>query len=443
MKRIIFFTVLIFSIFFTSFAYLEEFSVLFNINNIKQINSSGDEFFPSVTADEKFMIFNFRIKGKSKNNIYYSKKINNKWVKPELFTVLNSIANDETPYISPDGTVIVFSSSRKGTFLPPKSIDNVQVLTTDLYISHKIKNRWSIPVKISGDVNTIANERAPSFSSDGKYLYFSRWSLDDIDHSKIMKATYKDGKYSDVEELPAPVNLKGASDYGLIPSKNKSGFYFSSDRPGGFGLWDLYFAYYSNKNKFIVKNLGKPFNSKKNDLALNELNNNKFYFSSDRLSGKGNFDIYIVGINEKQKSKQIDIIKNIPAKIEKKIKEKSKKNIIQIGKYFFKPVYYPLRGEKIPFKAYKHLNKIVKFLKKHHEYHLVILGYSDNFGSYEQKINKSKNRAKKIYNYFIKNKIIPKRLGYKGLGWGNPAVFYDNPVKEMMNRRVEFKFIKN
>jgi Tol biopolymer transport system component len=74
-----------------------------------------------------------------------------------------------TPYVDPDDSYIIFSSNREGEFGEG-----------DLYISfhNKSSGTWSEPVNMGGNINTRAQERFPSVSPDGKYLFFTRWTPD-------------------------------------------------------------------------------------------------------------------------------------------------------------------------------------------------------------------------------------------------------------------------
>ncbi|MCX7678006.1 MAG: OmpA family protein, partial [Spirochaetes bacterium] len=229
--------------------------------------------------------------------VYISYCIDGKWSLPKPIDELNSKYDDQTPFISHDGNVILFSSNREGTLRPPKTNEPVYYLTNDLYISFKQNNKWSTPQRLTGEVNTIENERAPSLSKDGKTIFFSRYKGNDIYSSKIYSADLDGISTSNVQLLPKPVN-SDYSDFGLMPSHSKPGFYFSSNRPGGFGLWDIYFVSYINNEFGEPINLGLPINSENNDLSITELGD-KIYFCSDRKGGAGGSDVYAILLSKK------------------------------------------------------------------------------------------------------------------------------------------------
>jgi outer membrane protein OmpA-like peptidoglycan-associated protein len=269
-----------------------------SIKNIgAPVNTTDDEFFPSITADGLTMVFNSRPKGKTNSDSYMTTFRDGQWSEPAPINELNSPENDETPFISADGSMIIFASNRKGSLKPPVTNHNYQFLTEDLYVSYREKGAWTSPRPIAGDVNTIENERAPSLSSDGKTLYFSRWPLDSIEESRIMMATLIDGEYKNIAEMPYPIN-SSYSAYGFMISRTRPGFYFSSNRRGGFGLWDLYFAHVDGEKVMDVINLGTTINTADNELSLTELGE-KILFCSNRKGGMGNFDIYEIVVPRK------------------------------------------------------------------------------------------------------------------------------------------------
>ncbi len=261
------------------------------------VNSSDDEFFPSVTEDGAVMVFNRRPKGSLKSDIYITYNKNGAWSKPEPVKEINSSDNDETPFISADGKTIIFSSNRKGSLVPPVTPDFTQFYTEDLYVSNLENGKWSEPKPLEGEINTVENERAPSLSPDGKTLYFSRWPYDSIEESRLMMATLEDGKFKNVAEMPYPVN-SSYSDFGLMTSRTKPGFYFSSNRRGGYGLWDIYFAHMEQNEIKEIISLGPGINTAENELSLSELGD-KIFFCSNRKEGQGGFDIYEILIPRK------------------------------------------------------------------------------------------------------------------------------------------------
>lgn len=273
----------------------DETTVEMVLSNVGEINSAGDDFFPSITADGSIMVFGIKPADSDNSDVYISYFQEGKWTAARPIEELNTKFDEQTPYISQNGKILIFSSNREGTIRPPKNEVSVYYLTNDLYISFFENGKWSAPQRLEGEVNTADNERAPSLSKDGKTLYFSRYTGNDIHSSKIYSATLEGTVTRNVTLMPRPIN-SDYSDFGLMPSNSKPGFYFSSSRPGGMGLWDIYFVSYIDNEFGEPVNLGTPINSEYNDLSITELGN-KIFFCSDRKGGIGNTDVYTITIS--------------------------------------------------------------------------------------------------------------------------------------------------
>ncbi len=267
------------------------------INMKFPINTPGDDFSPTLTSDGKIMLFNSKGLNDKSSHIYASRFLDGRWTTPVAFDEINSkYDNDETPFISPDGNMIIFSSDREGSMRPDTSFYGEERITYDLYFSKKVDGKWTKPERLPGDVNTIENERSPSLSQDMTTLYYTRWPFKNIKKAAIMQATFKNGMYTDVRELPSPVNT-GNYEIAISPSYKRPGFYFSSRRPKGLGGWDVYFAYFINGQFSKVVNMGPEINSDSNELFFTEVGD-KIYFCSNREGGAGLYDIYTADIKK-------------------------------------------------------------------------------------------------------------------------------------------------
>ncbi len=263
-----------------------------NLTNLGAIiNSEGDEFSPSFTNDGKTMVFSMKKKNSRNSRIYISSHVDGKWAEPELINILNSSRDDENPFISFDGSMIVFSSNRDGGNFPADYKGDRDNLPHDIYMSYKIGNDWSTPEKVSENVNTVNNEKAPSISADYNTLYFTRWAGNDSGKAVIMAAQLTEAGFTNARELDNKIN-DGHGSFGFIPSRFREGFYFSSKRPGGSGSWDLYYIEHKQGKFSTPLNLGKEINSTSDELFANEYDQNTLYLSSNRENGIGSFDMY-------------------------------------------------------------------------------------------------------------------------------------------------------
>ena len=85
---------------------------------------------------------------------------------------VNSEYFDWTPFVAPDESYLIFSSTRPG------SKDKYG----DLYVSFKDKNNnWMPPINMGDKVNTEKQERFPGISKNGKILFFTRGTEENFD----------------------------------------------------------------------------------------------------------------------------------------------------------------------------------------------------------------------------------------------------------------------
>lgn len=87
------------------------------------------------------------------------------------------------------------------------------------------------------------------------------------------------------------------------PFTNGKLMVFSSDRPGGFGGFDLYYSFYENGNWSEPVNFGDKINTEFDEyrpitLHYYDFDNNLMIFSSNRPGGMGGFDLYYTGIEQ-------------------------------------------------------------------------------------------------------------------------------------------------
>ncbi len=152
---------------------------------------------------------------------------------------------------------------------------------------------------------TKYHESNAVFTKDGKTMYFTRNSpkeqnkrtkKDKGGNLKLCRATYKNGKWTDVVELPFNSDTYAVGHPALSPDEKT--LYFISDMPGGYGYTDIYkVSILPNFNYNEPINLGKNVNTKGREMFPFVSSNNVLYFSSDGHLGLGALDIFKSVIN--------------------------------------------------------------------------------------------------------------------------------------------------
>jgi hypothetical protein len=115
----------------------------------KSINTSFFEGSATMTADGNTMYFvTDRKAEKSSTDIYVVQKVNKKWgeAKP-LPAQINTIGRETTPFISPDGRFLFFSSDGL-----------LGMGGLDVYVVENKGGSWGTPVNLGNGINTVNND---------------------------------------------------------------------------------------------------------------------------------------------------------------------------------------------------------------------------------------------------------------------------------------------
>ncbi len=161
----------------------------------------------------------------------------------------------------------------------------------DLYHSKNNDGFWMEAEKFPEPINSRCNEGSACLSRDGKTLFFSRCFVQDyaLDCSDCMGkcdiyVSYlrDDGKWTKPENLGPEVNSIAWDSHPSL-SATEDTLFFASDRPGGFGLSDIYFTVKNKKDKWTkAQNIGPVINTRNNEYSpfVNWVHG-VFYFSSN------------------------------------------------------------------------------------------------------------------------------------------------------------------
>jgi hypothetical protein len=129
------------------------------------INSKKDEFYPSVTRNGNLYFTTSKENGIGKEDIFLSEFINGKYQNAKALNMnINSKSYEFNAYISPDETLIIFSSyGRKDGFGG-----------SDLYYSKKDKNGQWQPSKNMGEkINSNKLDYCPFIDYKNNNFYFT------------------------------------------------------------------------------------------------------------------------------------------------------------------------------------------------------------------------------------------------------------------------------
>lgn len=255
-------------------------------------NTPGSEFSPAVLGND-LIISSAKKEKVYKNNgqpmlglykIRIAEEPSEASGSPTLFSasVFAEEANEGSPAFTPDGKTLVFArgntGKRKGT------------VDVDLYMSRLVNGTWTDPRYLPIN-DSLAWDGSPSFSRDGKTLYFASNRPGGSGGIDIYRTNMDaSGRFSKPVNMGKDINTAGDDMFPYVSPDNK--LYFASDGHPGLGKLDIFVAIRS-QGVISVENLGVPFNTPQDDFGLvfyEDLVNG--FFSSNREGGKGDDDIY-------------------------------------------------------------------------------------------------------------------------------------------------------
>jgi outer membrane protein OmpA-like peptidoglycan-associated protein/tetratricopeptide (TPR) repeat protein len=210
-----------------------------------------------------------------------------------------------------EGPAIVTKDQKTVYFTRSNSLDaDDDVLYLSLYsVSSGMLDQPDsiIPFSVNNDHYSVMH---PTISNDGKNIFFSSnmpggyggldlyyCEIKGFETKKINGNLKKVNKLSDPINLGNRINTEGNEVFPYFMNDNI--LFYSSDGRIGLGGLDIFIAQnYLDTSLTKIDNLGKPFNSPKDDFSFFISQDIKFGFlSSNRFGGKGDDDIYCFKLN--------------------------------------------------------------------------------------------------------------------------------------------------
>jgi OmpA-OmpF porin, OOP family len=93
--------------------------------------------------------------------------------------------------------------------------------------------------------------------------------------------------------------------------------------------------------------------------------------------------------------------------------------------------------------SYIELDRVVKLLTENPAIEIEMSAHTDSRGSDDYNYKLSDNRARSVMEYIISKGITVNRITSQGYGETKPVVANDTDENRQLNRRVEFKILKN
>jgi len=214
---------------------------------------------------------------------------------------VNTMYHESTPSFTPDDQLMFFT--RNNYTNKKLKRDSEDITRLKLYRARLQEDgTW-------GDIESIhfnSNQYSvahPSINVYGTKLYFASDMPDTQGKSDLYVVDINsDGTLGKPVNLGAKINTEGQETFPFI--NERGDLFFSSNGYPGLGGLDVYVIRdfenkYASAGTIVAENLAKPINSPQDDFAYYEnLGTNEGFFSSNRLNGKGDDDIYSFAAKE-------------------------------------------------------------------------------------------------------------------------------------------------
>ncbi len=277
----------------------------------------------------------------------------------------------------------------------------------DLYFSVKEGDVWTQPENMGSSVNSAYDELEPTLTHDGQNLYFTSNRPESIGGYDIYRCNYlyESEAWSTPYNLGIPVNSPG-NEKGLRLNDDGLTAYFSSDRKSSFGGYDIYFA------RFKEKQLGQhyyasfvPFSDymPADDLMANQMD---------------------MAIQSPVESIERDLIKNY-----------------EDIKYHIGSIYHLSEDYMDPAANTDQISRAREILLTHDDISLELISSGNDDDIIEYSLFASMKRAEKIKSQILSGTAIDQeRINITGIGHNYPSVKKLSANSDKYNTRIDLQF---
>ena len=423
---------------------------------IDQVNTSENEGAQTISADGNFLVFTVcnRPEDYGSCDLYYAQKIEGQWTKPRnIGPPINSSQWESQPSIASNGKALYFvRGAARGQG------------HKDIYVSKRQKDgTWGEPSNLEA-INTLDNESSPCLHPDGKTLYFSSNGWPGMGGYDLYVSRKEGGIWTKPQNLGYPINTKEQEEaiavnrIGSIAylASDRSGGFGSLDIYG-FELPDFARPIPVSYVKGITRHA-----IDKNPLAASveiiDLKTQKVHASltTDKDGtfmiamplgayalnvSKQGFLFYsanynLTDANSLDKAYQLEALLQ-PILLKESDSISNIREPIVLENVFFKTGSFVLESD-----SRVELDKLYTLLKKYPSIHILISGHTDNVGQDNDNRSLSDNRARAVVDYLILKGIASDRLSFKGFGASQPRFSNKTEAGRAGNRRTTFQMLK-
>ena len=434
----------------------------FNAIPMKGVNTPQNEGAFAISGDGTYIVFTAcdRRESYGSCDLYYSMLLDGKWTRPvNMGKVVNSVTWDSHPTLSVDGRKMIFSSRRKG------SIGGSDLWMTE----KDDKGSWTTPINLGSVINTVGDDESPFLHPDGQTLYFRSNGRPGMGQFDIYYSRYdiENDIWTEPVNLGYPINTEGNEGNMTVSLDGKTAWFASDwDYKSNTSLHhlDIYsFELYPTARPIsttYVKGTVTDIQTKSgliSNVEIVELKSGKTIFKISTgndgyfiaaLPSGGQYACKVEAKDYIFYSQQFNLsdgkfeykpyildIELTPVPI---IQNNTKPYTMVLNNIFF-----DFGSSNLLEKSNYEINNIVQMMTSNPLMKILIVGHTDNIGNEKDNLKLSQNRAKSVYDALISNGIQSERITYEGRGATQPRD--DNSTEEgrSKNRRTELVILNN
>ena len=290
--------------------------VPFDPKPVPNISTKSDEYLGTLSPDGQFFYFTRRKyvsdgspfgEGKILKEFFScSEKKNGSFGEGDkMAPPFNNAEGEGSPTINLTNDLLIFTQRHT------VKLQNSTYPNYDLYYSEYDGFEWSMPKPLPGKINRNDSwESQPSLSSDGRVLFFASDRPGGYGGSDIWYATRKsDGTWNDPVNLGPTINTERNERSPFLHTDSKT-LYFSSNGHDGLGGQDIFYSRMDNKRQWTEPvNLGSPINTENDEVDFFvSLDGKTGYFSSNNYGDK-DWNIYQFELYEEARPHTMVIVK--------------------------------------------------------------------------------------------------------------------------------------
>lgn len=444
-------------------------------------------------------------------DIYFSDRDpdTKEWTEPRPVNGINSSHKENSVSISPDNQLLFFSSDRPGHQGPSRNLD-IYVSR------RQPDGDWGRPTNLGDNVNTVYDDEGPFIDYDGMTLYFSSKGWNTMGEHDIFKSTFDSttNTWRKPVNMGAPLNSPDDDIYFVSTRDGRRGYYASA-RENGVGYLDIYEVQIPDKigqmrdllpvsqrpkielasdepqeverpietvetqpgDTGIAENTPdnttqpeettavtrapvvvsiKVVDAISNEplkatptltsLATNEelqVQNVKLgqYSWEGVFEESGDFYLNVVVSGYQLVSFRV----NLPASTSERREIKRTiplKKVVVENSYVLKYIYFDFNKATFTDNSYAQLESFLAWMQQNANANVVIAGHTDDVGTPAYNQDLSERRSNAVANFLIEKGINPNRLEAVGFGATMPLASNDDEAEgRELNRRVEFRVV--